>query len=113
VSARGVTFDARFPRYRAGDEAWDSAWRTAVRHARHANAAGDRDLGWSTELAIPWDELCRETAVVCPPAPGMRLRINAFRLERPDRKAHRRAGPEPDARAGLPRLGQRRGLELQ
>jgi hypothetical protein len=30
VSARGVTFDARFARYRKGDEAWDSSWRTAV-----------------------------------------------------------------------------------
>ena len=86
VSARGVTFDARFPRYRAGDEAWDSAWGTAVRARGTVNAAGDRDLGWSTELAIPWQELCRETAVACPPAPGMRLRVNAFRLERPDRK---------------------------
>ncbi len=86
VSARGVTFDARFARYRAGDEAWDSAWRTAVAVRGTVNDAGDRDLGWSTELAIPWTELCSETALVCPPAPGMRLRINAFRLERPDRK---------------------------
>ncbi|MGB1277436.1 MAG: carbohydrate-binding family 9-like protein, partial [Nannocystaceae bacterium] len=30
VSARGVTFDAKFPRYRKGDEAWDSSWQTAV-----------------------------------------------------------------------------------
>ena len=86
VSARGVTFDARFPRYRAGDEAWDSAWRTAVVTRGTVNDARDRDLGWSAELAIPWTELCGETALVCPPAPGMRLRINAFRLERPDRK---------------------------
>ena len=86
VSARGVTFDARFPRYRDGDEAWDSAWRTAVVARGTVNAAGDRDLGWSTELAIPWEELCRETAITCPPVPGMKLRINAFRLERPDRK---------------------------
>ena len=86
VSARGVGFDARFLRYRAGDEAWDSAWRTAVVTRGTVNDARDRDLGWSTELAIPWTELCGETALVCPPAPGMRLRINAFRLERPDRK---------------------------
>jgi len=86
VSARGVTFDARFPRYRAGDEAWDSAWRTAVFMRGTVNDARDRDLGWSTELAIPWEELCLETAIACPPAPGMRVRVNAFRLERPDRK---------------------------
>ncbi len=86
VSARGVTFDARFPRYRAGDEAWDSAMRAAVAVWGSVETAGDLDRGWSTELAIPWAELCVEAALACPPAPGMRLRINAFRLERPDRK---------------------------
>ena len=86
VSARGVTFDARFPRYRAGDEGWDSSWRTAVAVAGTVGEAVDRDRGWSTELAIPWTELCAETGLVCPPAAGMRLRVNAFRLERPDRR---------------------------
>lgn len=85
VSARGVTFDARFERYRAGDEAWDSSWRTEV-EAAGTLAAGDRDRGWTTEAAIPWAELCEHTTIVCPPRPGMRLRVNAFRLERPDRK---------------------------
>jgi hypothetical protein len=85
-SARGVTFDARFPRYRAGDEAWDSSQRAAVMVAGTVDAPGDRDRGWSVEAAIPWAELCEQAALVCPPAPGMRLRINAFRLERPDRK---------------------------
>jgi hypothetical protein len=86
VSARGVTFDARFPRYRAGDEAWDSSWRTAVAVWGTLYEAGDRDRGWSVEVAIPWAELCEHTELRCPPAPGMRLRVNAFRLERPDRK---------------------------
>ncbi|MBA3550558.1 MAG: carbohydrate-binding family 9-like protein [Nannocystis sp.] len=86
VSARGVTFDARFPRYRAGDEAWDSSWRTAVAVWGTLDVGGDRDRGWSVEAAIPWTELCEHTELRCPPAPGMRLRVNAFRLERPDRK---------------------------
>lgn len=86
VSARGVTFDARFPRYRAGDEAWDSSWRTAVMVVGTLDVGGDRDRGWSVEAAIPWTELCEQTELRCPPAPGMRLRVNAFRLERPDRK---------------------------
>ena len=86
VSARGVTFDARFARYRVGEEAWDSKWRTAVRAVGTVNDARRVDLGWSTELAIPWAEVCEETGVVCPPRAGMKLRINAFRLERPDRK---------------------------
>lgn len=86
VSARGVTFDARFPRYRAGDEAWDSSWRTAVAVWGTLDVGGDRDRGWSVEAAIPWTELCEQTGLACPPVPGMRLRVNAFRLERPDRK---------------------------
>ena len=86
VSARGVTFDARFPRHRAGDEAWDSSFVSAAAVRGTIDAAGDRDLGWSVEMAIPWAELCAEAGLACPPAPGMRLRVNAFRLERPDRK---------------------------
>jgi hypothetical protein len=86
VSVRGVTFDARFPRYRAGDEAWDSSWQTAVAVWGTPDVGGDRDRGWSVEAAIPWTELCEHTELRCPPAPGMRLRVNAFRLERPDRK---------------------------
>ncbi|MBL9102650.1 MAG: carbohydrate-binding family 9-like protein [Myxococcales bacterium] len=85
VSARGVTFDARFERYRAGDEAWDSSWRAAVATAGTLTP-GDRDRGWTAEVAIPWAELCEHTAIACPPRPGMRLRVNAFRLERPDRR---------------------------
>jgi hypothetical protein len=88
VSARGVTFDARFPTYRRGDEAWDSRWRTAVAVDGTLDEAGDRDRGWTVEVALPWDELCAETAIPCdpPPAAGARLRINAFRIERPGRK---------------------------
>jgi hypothetical protein len=86
VSARGVTFDARFPRHRAGDEGWDSGWRTAVAVHGSVDDARGRDLGWTVEAALPWAELCGLAALACPPAPGMRLRVNAFRLERPDRK---------------------------
>lgn len=85
VSARGVTFDAMFATHRKGDEGWDSSWRTAVKIAGTLEP-GDRDRGWTTEVAVPWAELCEHTAIVCPPRPGMRVRVNAFRLERPDRK---------------------------
>ncbi|MDC0717044.1 carbohydrate-binding family 9-like protein [Nannocystis bainbridge] len=86
VSARGVTFDARFPRYRAGDEAWDSRWRTAVQASGTVDGPRDRDHGFVVEVAIPWDELCAETELACPPRAGMQLRVNAFRLERVGRK---------------------------
>lgn len=86
VSARGVTFDARFPRHRAGDEAWDSRWRTAVQAEGTVDEPRDRDRGFVVEVAIPWDELCQETGIVCPPRAGMELRVNAFRLEREGRR---------------------------
>lgn len=86
VSARGVTFDARFPRHRAGDEGWDSRGRTAVQAVGTVNDARDRDRGLLVEVAIPWDELCEQAKLACPPRPGMQLRVNAFRLEREGRK---------------------------
>ncbi|MBL8972468.1 MAG: carbohydrate-binding family 9-like protein [Myxococcales bacterium] len=113
VSARGVTFDARFPKYRAGDEGWDSRWQTAVAVAGTVGAAVDRDRGWSTELAIPWDEICAETGLVCPPAPGMRLRINAFRLERPDRKRTEALALSPTRAPDFHAWGNAAELELQ
>lgn len=113
VSARGVTFDARFPRYRAGDEAWDSSFRAAVMVAGTVGAADDRDRGWSTELAIPWSELCAETGLVCPPAPGMRLRVNAFRLERPDRKRTDALALSPTRAPDFHAWGNAAELELQ
>lgn len=86
VSPRGVTFDARFPRHRAGDEAWDSRWRTAARAEGTVDEPRDRDRGFVVEAAIPWEELCAETDLECPPRPGMTLRVNAFRIERVGRR---------------------------
>lgn len=113
VSARGVTFDARFPRYRAGDEAWDSSFRAAVAVAGTVGAAVDRDRGWSTELAIPWDEICAETGLRCPPAAGMRLRVNAFRLERPDRRRTDALALSPTRTPDFHAWGNAAELELQ
>lgn len=86
VSARNTTFDARFPRYRKGDEAWDGQWRSAVALDGELGRRGG-DRGWTVELAFAWSELCRETALRCPAKPEQSLRVNAFRLEKPDREA--------------------------
>ena len=85
VSARGVHFDARFPRYREGDESWDGTWRSAIElDGELARRGGDR--GWRVELAFPWAELCAHTEISCPPEAGQTLRSNVFRLDKPDRK---------------------------
>jgi hypothetical protein len=83
VSPRGVTFDARFAVYRRGDEAWDSAWTTAVHVDGSVDTRADTDAGWTAEIAIPWSEICDNTSLSCPPAAGRRLQVNAFRFERP------------------------------
>jgi hypothetical protein len=83
VSPRGTAFDARFARYRDGDEAWNGRWQAAVDLRGTLDDRRDRDDGWSVELSIPWAEICEHTQTTCPPAPGQTLRINAFRFERP------------------------------
>jgi hypothetical protein len=83
VSARGVTFDARFPHYRKGDEAWDSTWTTAVDVRGDMDDRRGQDEGWTVEAAIDWEEICAQTSASCPPQAGARLRLNLFRLERP------------------------------
>ncbi|MEZ4453794.1 MAG: carbohydrate-binding family 9-like protein, partial [Nannocystaceae bacterium] len=86
ASARGVTFDARFPTYRKGDEAWDSRWRIGVHAEGTLDGPVDHDEGWALEAAIPWAEICEETDVTCPVGQGTILRVNVFRLDKPDRK---------------------------
>lgn len=83
VSPRGAIFDARFERHRQGDVAWTSAFRSAVAVDGTLDERRDHDRGWSVELAIPWDEICSQTDASCPPRPGMQLRLNTFRFERP------------------------------
>jgi hypothetical protein len=83
VSPRGVQFDSRFERYRKGDEAWNSTFAAPVQVRGTIEAPKDRDEGWTTELAVPWSEVCEHTEVECPVGPGTTLRVNTFRLERP------------------------------
>ncbi|HWB75069.1 MAG TPA: carbohydrate-binding family 9-like protein, partial [Nannocystaceae bacterium] len=85
VSPRGVTFDAKFERYRQGDEAWDGQWQAAVAVDGTVARRDDRDRGWSVEVAVPWSEICAHTQTTCPPRAGTSFRINAFRFDRPRR----------------------------
>ena len=87
VSPRGVQFDSRFERYRKGDEAWNGAFVAPVQVRGSIEHEGDRDEGWTTELAVPWSEICAHTEVECPVGPGTTLRINTFRFERPRKGA--------------------------
>ncbi|MFO7562150.1 MAG: carbohydrate-binding family 9-like protein [Enhygromyxa sp.] len=86
VSARNVVFDARFSEYRKGDESWDGSWRSAVQLDGDLDTRGG-DRGWTVELAFSWAELCEHSSVRCPPEAGTSLRVNVFRLDKPDRKS--------------------------
>ena len=83
VSPRGVQFDSRFERYRKGDEAWNSAFAAPVVAKGTVEDGTDQDEGWTTELAVPWSEICAHTELECPVLAGTTLRVNTFRLERP------------------------------
>jgi hypothetical protein len=85
VSARDVVFDAQFPKYRKGDEGWNGSWRSAVALDGELERRG-HDRGWTVELAFAWTELCENTKIDCPPKPGQELRVNVFRLDKPDRE---------------------------
>jgi hypothetical protein len=85
VSARGVMFDAHFPKYRKGDEGWNGSWRSGIVLDGELERRG-HDRGWAVELAFPWTELCEHTKIDCPPKPGQELRVNVFRLDKPDRE---------------------------
>jgi hypothetical protein len=87
VSPRGVTFDAKFERYRKGDEAWDGTWTGAAAVQGTVDARDDRDRRWSVEIAVPWAEICAHTQTSCPPQVGATTRVNAFRLDRPKKGA--------------------------
>jgi len=71
---------------------WDAWGRWQLKGLEHAvqvirDEDYDRDLGWSIELAIPWESL-RGAAegVALPPQPGDRWRANFYRYDRPEGK---------------------------
>ncbi len=86
VSPKSVAFDAKFERYRKGDEAWDGDWRGAALVNGTVDGRDDRDRGWSVEMSVPWAEICAHTQTSCPPQVGLVTRVNAFRLDRPARR---------------------------
>ena len=45
------------------------------------NDPGDRDLGWSVELAIPWAAFADGGRTAVPPPPGSRWRVNFSRVQ--------------------------------
>ncbi|MEJ2482717.1 MAG: carbohydrate-binding family 9-like protein [Gemmatimonadota bacterium] len=88
INALGTEWDLLLVRpYRDGGpaiHAWDiPGLRTAVSVAGTLNRPDDQDVGWSVEIAIPWDGLGEATDVPVPPRPGDRWRLNFSRVDWP------------------------------
>jgi carbonic anhydrase/acetyltransferase-like protein (isoleucine patch superfamily) len=85
VSPLNTVFDAKVfspegdRRTMLVDREWNAAGlRTAVRVAGTLSKRDDHDLGWITELAIPFADL----GLSGPPAPNEQWRMNLYRIER-------------------------------
>jgi hypothetical protein len=86
INALGTVWDLLLVRpYRDGGpaiDAWDIAGlRSAVAVDGSLNDPGDRDEGWTVELAIPWKVLGPLTDRACPPASGDIWRMNFSRVQ--------------------------------
>jgi hypothetical protein len=62
--------------------AWDiQGLKTAVAVDGTINKPGDRDKGWTIEIAIPWEVLKEVAPAGAPPQPGAQWRVNFSRVE--------------------------------
>jgi cellulose/xylan binding protein with CBM9 domain len=88
VNALNAEWDLLLVRpYRDGGPAQNS-WevpglKTAVHIKGTLNDPGDRDEGWSVELALPWSALAPHTHREAPPRAGDQWRVNFSRVEWP------------------------------
>ena len=86
INALGTVWDLMLVRpYRDGGpaiHAWDIAGlQSAVDVRGTLNAPGDRDNGWSVEMAIPWDILKEAAPGRAAPKPGDVWRVNFSRVQ--------------------------------
>ena len=86
VNALGTEWDLFLVRpYRDGGppiDAWDIAGlRTGINVNGTLNSPGDRDGGWTVELALPWRSLREAAAERRPPTAGDQWRVNFSRVQ--------------------------------
>jgi hypothetical protein len=88
VNPKNAHFDAWFPVTRAKEShfEWTSGMKSAVQVKGTVDERGDRDQGWSAEIAIPLADvkgMDADMKVAIPPAPGDRWRLNVIRVDLP------------------------------
>jgi hypothetical protein len=86
INALNTGWDLRLPKpYKDGGPALNS-WampglKTAIHVQGTLNVPGDKDKGWTLELAIPWRALGEYTRQPAPPGEGDQWRVNYSRVE--------------------------------
>lgn len=86
INALNTGWDLYLPKpYKDGGKA-DDGWeipglKTAVRLVGTLNNPGDKDFGWTVEMAFPWTAFNRGPRPAVPPKPGESWRINFSRVE--------------------------------
>lgn len=86
VNALNTTWDLFLPKpYRDGGGADNSFEIDGLKSAVHIrgtlNKPGDRDEGWTLEIAMPWASFAKYAHAKCPPSDGDRWRVNFSRVE--------------------------------
>ena len=86
VNALNTVWDLLLTRpYRNGGHAidhWDiNGLKSAVHINGTLNDPNDKDIGWSVEVAIPWDALSEATSANTPPKSGDQWRLNFSRVQ--------------------------------
>lgn len=97
VNPKNAIFDSWLPSYRGNDNAWDAPIKSAVSVNGTVNQRGDKDTGWTVEMAIPHSAVKGrlETMRNVPPTPGTEWRINLFRMDKPEGKPQQASGWSP------------------
>ena len=107
VAPNGNIFDTYLPLPRRYEDtvslklkpfSWDSKMIAKVHVDGTLNKRDDTDKGWTTELAIPLEDvkgLDDKSAVRLPPEPGDVWRINMYRMDLPKGKPQQAAGWSP------------------
>ena len=107
VAPNGNLFDTYLPERRKYEDtinpkmkpfSWNSKTIAKMRIDRTLNKREDQDKGWTTEIAIPLEDvkgMDDKSTVTLPPAPGNVWRVNMFRMDVPQGKPQQAAGWSP------------------
>ena len=103
TNPNGAIFDTYMPSYRKRTDAWNSKMVVAVKVDGTLNKKGDKDKGWTAELAIPWADTVgtAKVKIQLPPKVGDKFRLNLYRLDVPRGKPQIFSGWSPPLKGDL------------